>query len=221
MKIANNILYNTTFGSNYKYNVTSQNSERAHQAMNILYRPELTDESNYKIYTDFPSFNDSCKTGIFEKVHIAASDNYDEFIESVLKQRNISFEKQSKKTALDLDNIYNRIVLPEGGYNLQLVSVDVEKIDKLFQKNEDVYITPGGKKGTISNRYQGVIDYLKTGRDIDATQANLFERNGELVFSIIDGRHRFSVMRDMGMKKIKLAMNPKSIELAKKYNLIA
>ena len=84
-----------------------------------------------------------------------------------------------------------------------------------------MYISPNGESGSISDRYERFQDYLKTGEDIEATEIVLHEKNGELYMGVTDGRHRFSVMRDMGMEKIKFAMDGESLDFAIKYGLVA
>ena len=93
------------------------------------------------------------------------------------------------------------------------------KLTELFKKDGISYIEPKGGNG-IGNRYSRVIEYLKTGQPIDATLVYLNKRYDGLSASIGDGRHRFAVLRDMGMKKIPVALHNESIELAREYGLI-
>ena len=218
MKVSSNN-FNINFGSNYRYNVTSDNLEGDSNVSDKLSEYELKD-SRLITYVDFPSFKKSCETGIFARKHITVPEEYDSLIESLLKQNNIKYTKQTKKEALDLNNIYNRIVLPRDNIKRKLVSIDIKKADNLLKKDVWFYIPPDGEKDVLYNRYNGVKDYLESGRNIDATIANISEKDGEPVFSIIDGRHRFAVMRDMGMKKVKIAMDDDSFRLARKYKLI-
>ncbi len=212
---------NIKFGSIYQYNVTKDNSHDALCANGEISELEMTDYQNYTAFEDFMPYNEMAKTGIIYKMHIAADDKYDDFIESVLRQRNIDFVKYSIDDVVKPEAIYNRIVLPEHASKKVLVSLDTEKVEKLFRQNKDFYIAPNGSKGTIGNRYEAAQKYFKTGRYINASEIYLHEENDKPVLSITDGRHRFAVMRDMGMKKIKFALDKNSLEIAYKYNLIS
>lgn len=200
-----------SFGSNYHYTVTHSNVKTCNKLEDILYTKENTDfgiEEEFARNWDAPEI---------KTVHIFADDKYDEFIESLMLQNNIPFKKTSKKQALDLSNIYNRLVLPDI-YNknqYSLVSIDVDKFDKLFQDNYG-YIGKNGEGG-IFNRYQTFMEYLKTGKDIEASRIFATEENGQLTISFLDGRHRYSVMRDMGMKSIKFAVDKNTENLLRKY----
>ena len=211
------------FGSIYKFNVTKDNLSNAMHAQEKLADIEIRDFQNYKAYTDFMPYNEMVQNGIFQRIHIAAADKYDKFIESALKRCKVDYSKQSFSDALNPQKIYNRIVLSEyaSAAGKKLVSLDTAKVEKLFQEDKGFYITPNGSEGAISNRYQGVQDYIKTGRNVNASEIHLSEEYNRPKLRFIDGRHRFAVMRDMGMKKIKFAMDSDSLAVAKKYNLIS
>ncbi len=221
MQINSNNINNTSFGSIYKYDVTGKNQDEAGFVSSELWEKANEDYNGVQIFNDFPSFSEIQRTGVFEKVHVSADDKYDNFIESLLIQNNINFTKVTHEEALDHDNIYNRLTLSEHAqmYGKELVSLDTAKIDELFARDE-AYISPNGESGTISDRYQGVIDYLQTGRNINATEAVIHEQNGKLQFTVLDGRHRFAVMRDMGMQKVKIALDKDSYLIAKQNGLI-
>ena len=221
MLINSNFTNNTSFGSIYKYNVTKDNESEALSALTEFQTKEMKDNNGFKVYSDYLPFSEISKTGIFEKVHLSVDDKYDSFIETLLLQNNINYTKQTHEDAILHDNIYDRIVLSDSAkvYGKKLVGLNTAKIEELFKKDM-AYISPNGEKGSISNRYEGVKEYLLTGRNINATEAVLTEDNGELKFTVLDGRHRFSVMRDMGMHKVKMALSEDSAKLAEKYGLI-
>ncbi|MBQ4123643.1 hypothetical protein IJD44_08000 [bacterium] len=218
MKI-NNIQSNLSFGSNYRFTVTTKNFSEAMDAADILAEKEFKDKE-FKAHATFTPFQESLETGVYQKIHISSPNRYDEYIESVLKQRNIPFTKQSKNDAIKLENIYDRIVLGQYPEGKMLVSLNTEKVEKLFKENQDSYISYKGQKGAIGNRYKGVLEFLLTGRDIEATKLYLSERENKLHLEIYDGRHRFAVMRDIGMPRIKFEMDEESFLIAQKYNLI-
>ena len=113
---------------------------------------------------------------------------------------------------VDEDSYFNKV---------KACVLDVSKIEKLFKKKEDLYISYNGGRNSISNRYQNFIDYLKTGQKIEAPRIEITEALNEPDIEFIDGRHRFSVLRDMGMTQMPFALSEQSYEIAKKYDLLA
>ena len=224
MKISNHINNSLNFGSIYKYNVDSKNYDNSIAATGILSDQAMFDMENYQVNSAFVPFPELQKTGIYEKVTVNVDDKYDEMVESVLKQKNIQFVKSpklSKESALNPENIYKRLVLPKYTPHKKLISLNTEKIDELFKETPNFYISPNGEQGAISNRYQRVKDYFATGKDIEAPEIYLSERNGKLCLDFQDGRHRYSVMRDLGLKRIKFAVDTDTLKNAFKYGLIA
>ena len=212
MKIAGN---SPSFGSLYKYNISGSNSSQVSKFEDEIFR---------KLYCEpdiiFSDLSEISKTGIYAKSSLYVDDKHDNFIESLLKQRNIQFTKVTRDEAINHKNINNRIVIPsEYKYNYEIFGINVKKLDKLLQEDESQYIAPQGKKGTISDRYNKALDYISTGKDINATILVLNEDKDGIHASIVDGRHRYAVMRDMGMKTINFAMDSNSAKLAQKYKL--
>ncbi len=214
MKIVSN---NPSFGSLYKYNISGANSSKVSHFEDEIYR-ELNCESD-KMYSDFSEIS---KTGIYAKANLYVDGKYDDYIESFLKQQNIQYTKVTKDEALNHKNINNRIVIPsEYKYGYELFGINVKKLDKLLQKDESYYIASQGKTGAIDDRYNKAFEYISTGKDINASILILTEDKNGIRASITDGRHRYAVMRDMGMKTINFAMDSNSIKLAQKYKLFA
>jgi hypothetical protein len=99
----------------------------------------------------------------------------------------------------------------------KLVNINVDKFDQLFQNNKDQYI---GKQGinSIKGRYQGFNDFLRTKELIEASTVGINKELNQAEFT--NGRHRYSVLRDMGMKIIPVAMYNESIPIAQKMGLL-
>lgn len=204
-----------SFGSNFKFNI---GHNFPYEVMDVLASQQ---RKGVLVSGEFPSFSESVKTGVFEKVSVTSPDSLDDKIEALLISKGIDFHKQTFAEALDLENIKNRIQLSkndkEFGYNL--VEFDTDVLNELFKKDGVSYIEPYGKNG-IGTRYRGVGEYLKTGRNIDATRVYFGETAGKLTAVIEDGRHRFAYMRDLGMERIPISIDKNSYEVAKKYGLI-
>lgn len=204
-----------SFGSNFKFNI---GHNFPYEVMDVLASQQ---RKGVLVSGEFPSFSESVKTGVFEKVSVTSPDSLDDKIEALLISKGIDFHKQTFAEALDLENIKNRIQLSkndkEFGYNL--VEFDTDVLNELFKQDGVSYIEPYGKNG-IGTRYRGVGEYLKTGRNIDATRVCFGETAGNLTAVIEDGRHRFAYMRDLGMERIPISIDKNSYEVAKKYGLI-
>lgn len=204
-----------SFGSNYKFNVGYNFPYEVMDKLACQHRKGVV------ISEEFTPFSESVKTGVFAKVSVSSPDSLDDKIEALLLSKGIDFHKQTFAEALDLENIKNRIQLSkndkEFGYNL--VEFDTDVLDELFKEDGVSYIEPHGKNG-LGTRYRGVGEYLKTGRNIDATRVHFRETDGSLSALIEDGRHRFAYMRDLGMKTIPVSIDENSYEIAQKYGLI-
>ena len=80
-----------------------------------------------------------------------------------------------------------------------LVRVDPAKLDPAWQANRPFYIPPGGGGAEIPGRRPDFERFLGTGKPIESPRVSL-NPDGSLEF--IDGRHRFSVLRDDGANRI-------------------
>jgi len=98
----------------------------------------------------------------------------------------------------------------------KLVNVNTDVFDEAFKKTEWQYI---GKKaeGGKPERIAGVEEYLKTGKPINASNV-VVKDNGSIIFG--DGRHRYAVLRDMGLGKIPISMDQESLQNAIKFGYI-
>lgn len=124
---------------------------------------------------------------------------------------------RSIKSRFKIDRMVRR------GY--QMVEVNAKKFDHAFKHNEHQYLAAGGKcQNAIKNRYQRFIEYLKGGEYIRPSEITMQTANvngkRKIVPFFEDGRHRYAVLRDMGMGKIPVAMSKESIKLAKKAGML-
>lgn len=203
-----------SFGSNYLIN---QGKEFPYKVIDNLY---CLERQGVAISQEFTPFKEACETGIFSTIRVSSPDEIDETIETILLSNGIDFHKTSKEFALKPENIISRIqVDPYFNHSHSLVEIDVEKFDKLFKEDKLSYIEPQGTNG-IGERYNNFVDYLKTNKPINASRVYVNVLDEEICAAIGDGRHRFAVLRDMGIKKLPVAMDETSIKNAKKFGLI-
>jgi hypothetical protein len=108
----------------------------------------------------------------------------------------------------------NRIDKKSGG---QLVNVNPSAFDEAFSKTGWQYVGEKGKQG-ISGRYEKFENFLKDAKSIEASNVSV-NKDGGIVFG--DGRHRYAVLRDMGLDELPIVMDKESIKNAKKFGYLA
>ena len=138
-------------------------------------------------------------------------------------------DRGTKLFALDPETkrgIINRIS-PRGtpSEDSRFVEVNVKDFDKLFKNDTaDTYIGKGGEGG-IANRYEAFKEYLGTNLPIAASEAFLkIGRDGKLASAGFEnGRHRYAVLRDLGLRSIKMHISgdAKALKKAEDEGLIS
>ena len=108
----------------------------------------------------------------------------------------------------------NRIDKKSGG---QLVNVNPSAFDEAFSKTGWQYVGEKGRQG-ISGRYEKFENFLKDAKSIEASNVSV-NKDGGIVFG--DGRHRYAVLRDMGLDELPIVMDKESIKNAKKFGYLA
>ena len=99
----------------------------------------------------------------------------------------------------------------------QIVNINPETFDKAFSKTQWQYVGKGGEGG-IEGRYKGFENWIKDAKSMTASNVSV-NKDGGIVFG--DGRHRYAVLRDMGLDKLPISMDKDSIRNAKKFGYIA
>ena len=99
------------------------------------------------------------------------------------------------------------------GGNDATLMVDPGKLDQDWARDEGYYIPPGGGGAEIAGRRARFERFLQEGEPVQAPRAVL-GGNGRLAFE--DGRHRFSVLRDLGIDRVALTVPKEQAEEFKK-----
>jgi hypothetical protein len=99
----------------------------------------------------------------------------------------------------------------------QIVNINPKTFDQAFSKTQWQYVGKGGEGG-IEGRYKGFENWLKDAKSMTASNVSV-NKDGGIVFG--DGRHRYAVLRDMGLDKLPISMDKDSIKNAKKFGYIA
>lgn len=86
------------------------------------------------------------------------------------------------------------------------VMVSAKELEKAWEK-DDMYIPPGGGgKSDVPGRREAFEKFLESGKPVQASRITVDEKGNA---SFIDGRHRFSVLRDKGADKVAVTVSKK------------
>jgi hypothetical protein len=97
------------------------------------------------------------------------------------------------------------------------IMVDPARLDIDWQKDADYHLAPG-QEG-VKGRRQAVEAYLATGKPVQASRVVL---GADGVPSFTDGRHRFAVLRDKGVKAVALTVPKAQVrEFQTRYGVAA
>lgn len=94
-----------------------------------------------------------------------------------------------------------------------VVVVDVAKLDQVWANDAGDYIPPGGGGAEMKGKRPGFVQWRTNNPDEPIEMPNLaipFSRDDVVRFG--NGRHRFSVLRDQGVQKIPVLVDPKEAE---------
>ena len=157
-----------------------------------------------------------------DTLYIHSPDDKDKKTFKFLKRHKIPFCLINEQKYLTEESINSRIILSyedENNGNI-LTYVNTQKLDKELSKNKESYVGFNAQNGS-KEKYDNFKKYLRTNQAINATSIYLRrEKDGNIYVKVKDGRHRFALLRDMGLKNIKISIEKESIGLAKEINLI-
>ena len=156
------------------------------------------------------------------KIYAHMPHQFDAKFEKLMKKLSITHERIEESDSLDPDNIVARMVINshnKSGDKL-LQKINTKKLDSELRKMPELYIGYNGANGS-SYRYDRFKSFLKTNQEILSPIVYLKRLdNGEIETHIYDGRHRFAVLRDMGIEQIPVTIDKESLELAKEIGLV-
>ncbi len=99
----------------------------------------------------------------------------------------------------------------------RLVTVDVADLDRLWRESDPSrYVEPGGftPGGEVAGKYDRFQRWLEDNPDTDIEASYVGFASGAPGF--VDGRHRFAVLRDMGVKQITISVDPEDLAAARR-----
>jgi hypothetical protein len=98
-------------------------------------------------------------------------------------------------------------VKPERASGDVVIMTNVAKFDKAWSQDMDMYITPGGGGNAINIRYPRFVHFLTLGQPVIMSEVSVAVSDTP---HFTNGRHRYSVLRDQGWKKIPMCVDPES-----------
>lgn len=188
-------------------------------------RESVTHKNYDRFYSKMDKYNVVAEIGDYrneDTLYLHSPNENDSALMKVLKKLKIPFKPIDVSENLSSENIKSRIIMSE--YDQEagniLVEVNTKKLDNELQKDSDYYVSVNN--GNCSyKKIERLRRYLKTNQQINATSIYLKrDKNGNIETRIKDGRHRFAVLKDMGLSSIPVSISKDSIELAREIGLI-
>jgi len=108
----------------------------------------------------------------------------------------------------------HEFVLPVRALNDAVVMVDVRKFDESWKMDEQMHVGPGGTGHAMRGRYERFKEFLKEGKPIEMSEVSFYKNpeTGQVEGHFTNGRHRFAVLRDMGLKTMPVAVSKSQAE---------
>lgn len=196
-----------SFKSTYKLSRQDLNNSKVRKIlakkekfdMTFTYGSYLSSEDNFFIQT--PNENDKVTFNFLNKLKIP-------------------FKSLPKSETLNYENIKSRIVL--SGFDdtdkMCLKNAKTNVLEQKFKESGSLYVGKNGQNGS-KEKYDKIKLYLETGEPIVAPHIYFDTKDDKTTLHFHDGRHRFAVLRDLGMKEIPVAINKNDISIAEKMGL--
>ena len=137
-----------------------------------------------------------------------------------LTKLKVPFKSLNKSETLDHKNIKSRMVL--SGFTdtkkIVLKPAKTNVLEQKFKESGSLYVGRKGQNGS-KEKYDNIKRYLETGEPIVAPHIYFEVKDNKPSVHFQDGRHRFAVLRDLGMREIPVAIDKKDISIAEKIGL--
>lgn len=161
-----------------------------------------------------------CFSDTINETHMTVFDSCDEKVEKLLKKYDVPYYYFNAGTKLNKDEVYNRLELADEykQFGYQLVEINVEQLDKVLQRQKG-YVGYKGRGG-VKEKYDRFVRFLHTSHKIQPPRLALTKKiDGDIDVYIDDGRHRFAVLRDIGLEKIPVVMSEESRKVAREAGI--
>lgn len=189
-----------------------------------LSRQDVNNAQMRKILAKKEKFNMTFTYGSYlsseDNFFIQTPDSSSDSTFNFLTKLKIPFKSLQKSETLDYENIRSRMVLsgfddPKNKF-LKLAKTNV--LEQKFRESGSLYVGKNAKNGS-KEKYDKIKRYLETGEPIVAPHIYFDVKDDKTTLHFHDGRHRFAVLRDLGMSEIPVAINKSDIPIAEKIGL--
>ncbi len=143
----------------------------------------------------------------FDKWYITVPDKNDNKLQKLFNRLKVRFKKINEEDAFNIDKIYSRIS-QENVDNYIFETVDTSELDKELQ-TEEGYVGKNGAGGS-KEKYDKFKKFLRTQQAIVPPKISIEEQDGRVFPQINDGRHRFAVLRDLGIRNMPVLIKKNS-----------
>ena len=156
------------------------------------------------------------------KLYIHMPNKFDSKMMKILSKLSFVYRKIDEQDSMNPENILPRMVICRSGGPKEefLEKIDAKKLDAELRKDPERYVGYNGRNGS-GFKYDRFKAFLGTAQEIRSPIVYLRKLpNGKIETHIYDGRHRFAVLRDMGIEKIPVTIDKDSLDLAKEIGLV-
>ncbi len=157
-----------------------------------------------------------------DETHITVPDYYDDKTRKLLDKYNIDYYYFNILQHVNKDEIIERMKLDpiDKMFGMTTVNIDVEQLDKILEIQSPCHVGYKGQNGDIQ-KYNRFKRFLYTKNEIKPpTLSVIKDTDNNIKLEITDGRHRFAVLKDIGMKKIPVIISEESRNIATGAGLI-
>ena len=151
---------------------------------------------------------------------ITVFNDYDEKVAKLLEKYGVHYSYINVSDPIKKEEVYNRITLDDEykQFGYQLVEINVQQLDKVLQQQKG-YVGRRGMGGS-KEKYDRFVRFLHTNHEIQPPRVALSKKfDGDIRIYIDDGRHRFAVLRDIGLETMPVVMSEESIRIGKEAGI--
>ena len=151
---------------------------------------------------------------------IQTPDVFSDMTHKFLTKLKIPFKSLQKSETLSHENIKSRMLLSGFADKEKMIlrPAKTDVLEQKFKENGGLYVGFNGQNGS-KEKYDNIKRFLETGEPIIAPHIYFDTKEEETSVHFQDGRHRFAVLRDLGMKEIPVAISKKDVPIAEKIGL--
>ena len=154
--------------------------------------------------------------------YITVPDEMDGKVSKLLNKYLISYYYFNMMDRVNKQEVFNRIKIDDADKALgyEVVEINVDMLDR-FLKRQPKYVGYKASGDGSYDKYCRFMRFLHTKNDIKPPSLGIIKHpDGDIALQINDGRHRFAVLRDIGMEKIPVMIDRESMKIGKEIGIL-